>query len=61
MSKKKGFELDSLITKRVTKRRRIKNIFICIYIYVYKERENEKENNEFVRGKKINRGLWFHV
>lgn len=32
-----------------------------MYIYIYKERENEKENNEFVRGKKINRGLWFHV
>lgn len=30
-------------------------------MYIYKERENEKENNEFVRGKKINRGLWFHV
>lgn len=32
-----------------------------MHIYLYKERVNEKENNEFVRGKKINRGLWFHV
>lgn len=47
--------------KKSNKEEKNKEYFLYAYIYIYKERENEKENNEFVRGKKINRGLWFHV
>lgn len=32
-------------------------VFTCIFI----ERERENDGNEFVRGKKINHGLWFHT
>lgn len=36
---------------------------MCIYIYKERDRERKREydSNEFVRGKKINRGLWFHL